>query len=273
MSREGEAYMPRALVERVLEAALPDVVLVGGQSLAYWMGYYDIRHPGHLPAISRDVDFYTNDAANTRPLERFAQAIDGRAHVRSTRALSALVGSAVAPAEDERIYNVDLFSQVMGLTRERIEANAVTVMLPGSNRSFRVLHPLDVLVSRCANLHQLDEKKDAIGQLQLELAIDVVRCFLEAKIDDVEGSKATAGERERTLFDLIEPVSDYSKQDAARKNAERYGLFVADAIPAWRIGSSVFWRKQWPHLRVRMSEVHAARCEARAQPGRSGKRN
>lgn len=261
--------MPPELVERVLEATSSDVVLVGGQSLAYWMGYYDVRHPDHLPAISRDVDFYTADASNSEPLRHFARAIGGSAHVRSVRALSALIGSAVAPAQDDRIYNVDLLSSIVGLSHERIDANAVTVSLPGSEHVFRVLHPLDVLVSRCANLHQLEEKKDSIGQLQLALAIEVARGFLDERIDEIAKSKTAARRRERAVFDLIDVVSDYSKEDAARKNAERYGLFVADAIPAWRIESTVFWQKQWPHLRERMSNAHSALCEERAPKSRT----
>lgn len=39
MRRESEAYMPPELVQRVLARASLDVMLIGGQALAYWMGF------------------------------------------------------------------------------------------------------------------------------------------------------------------------------------------------------------------------------------------
>jgi hypothetical protein len=264
--RENEAYMPAELVRRVLESATPDVMLIGGQALAYWMGFYDIRAPSDsAPAISRDVDFFTHDAANTGPLKLFARAIRGREEVNDIRNLSALIGSAIAPAEEGRIYNVDLLHDVVGLQRDRLEANAVTVPLPGTSAVLRVMHPLDVLQSRNANLHSLPEKQDETGQLQLRLAIEVARAYLEEQIEAIaQDNEATDQQRQRAVFDAIGTVGDYSTEDAARKNAERYGICLADAIPAWRIESDVFWEKQWPRLRERMSPDHAEQCEERA---------
>lgn len=258
--------MPPELVQRVLESAPSDVVLIGGQALAYWMGYYDIHAPGSTaPAISRDVDFFTPSAANTDPLRQFARAIRGRAEVSHISALSALIGSAVAPAEEGRVYNVDLLHDVVGLDRARIEANAVCVPVPGTSVMIRLMHPLDVLQSRNANLHVLTEKQDATGQLQFRLAIEVARAYLEEQIEAIAtGDAATEQERDRAIFDAINTVSDYSTEDAAKKNAARYGIFLADAIPAWHIASETFWEKQWPHLRERMSPEHAELCEERA---------
>lgn len=267
--------MPPELVQRVLESATGDVVLVGGQALAFWMDYYGIESPAIMaPAVSRDVDFFTRDAANIDPLAQFAAALGGRAELSNARALSALIGSAVAPAEEEgRVYNVDLIHQVIGIDRDSVEANAVTVQVAGSDVAIRVMHPLDVLQSRNANLHMLAEKQDAMGQWQLRLAIDVARKYLEAQLEVIEDDAlATDHERYRAVFDTIGSVSDYSTEDAAKKNAERYGIFLADAIPAWWIKADVFWEKQWPHLRERMSADYAARCEEMANRSGASKR-
>ena len=263
MGQENEAYMPAELVRRVLECATADEVLVGGQALAYWMDYYNIRMPSSgAPAISRDVDFFTRSAANIEPLKRFARALHGREEVNDIRNLSALIGSAIAPAEDGRVYNVDLLHDVVGLKRDMLEANAVSVPLPGTSAVLRVMHPLDVLQSRNANLHSLAEKQDEAGQLQLRLAIDVARAFLEEQINAItENRDVTKQECRRAIFDVIGTVDDYSKEDAAKKNAERFGIFLADAIPAWRIESDVFWNNQWSHLRERMSPDYACQCE------------
>lgn len=254
--------MPRELVHRVLEAAGDDVILIGGQALAYWMDRYGVRQPGHLPAVSRDVDFFTPNAANSAPLELFARAIRGRADIEDAHAITALVGSAIAPAQDARVYNVDLLHSVVGLSRDHIEANAVVVEVPEGRSTFRVLHPLDVLQSRNANLHVLAEKQDETGRMQFRLAIEVAREYLEARIEEIRNDPALAEpERERAIFDLIGPVNEYSTEDAARKNVDRHGIHLADAIPAWLIASPVFWEKQWPFLRERMSPEYARQCE------------
>ena len=259
--------MPSELVQRVLESAQSDVVLIGGQALAFWVGYYVVHmQEGSAPAISRAVDFFTPDAANTEPLQRFAEAIRGRADVQDPRSLSALVGSASAPAEEGRVYNVDLLHRVVGLQRESIEANAVSVRVPNSDVMIRVMHPLDVLQSRNANLHSLAEKQDDAGQLQFRLAIDVARGYLEEQVTHImQDADMTEADRQRAVFDMIGIVSDYSTEDAGRKNAERYGIHLADAIPAWHIRSDAFWEKQWPHLKERMSSDYVDECEVRRE--------
>lgn len=254
--------MPGDLVLRVLASAGPDVVLVGGQALAFWMDRYGVRQPGHLPAVSRDVDFFTPDAANSAPLKAFAKAIGGRAGILPPKAITALIGSAVAQAEDDRVYNVDLLHAVVGLSRDELERNAVLARVDGVDHPIRVMHPLHVLQSRNANLHQLREKQDELGQLQLALAIEVARKFLELETDRIErDAGASPDERERAILDLVSVVNDYSAGAAAKKNAARHGLFLADAIPAWRIRSASFWDKQWPYLSQRMSPEHVQRCE------------
>ena len=68
----------------------------------------------------------------------------------------------------------------------------------------------------------------------------------------------------RAVLKLRAPVISDAGDDAARKNMERYGIYLGDAIPAWRIASAAFWKHQWPHLRTRMSPDYAAACERRA---------
>jgi hypothetical protein len=265
MSGPGEAYMPPDLVARVLASAGEDVVLVGGQALAFWMERFGIRDPENRPAVSRDVDFFTPDAANLAPLHRFARAIHGEPRVLGEHAISALIGSAIAPAGEHRVYNVDLLHAVIGLEREALMDNAMRVTTRDGTR-FRVMHPLDLMQSRNINLHRLRDKQDALGQLQLRLAIEVARAQLELDIEAILRDASLhedEHERERAIFDAIAPVDEYSAEDAARKNAERYGIHLADAIPAWRIASPVFWSKQWQFLRARMSPDYAAQCEHR----------
>jgi hypothetical protein len=55
-----EAFMPLPLVAALLREASSqqgNLILVGGQSLAYWMGRYGSSLAIQLPAVTRDVDF------------------------------------------------------------------------------------------------------------------------------------------------------------------------------------------------------------------------
>lgn len=262
MGRTEEAFMPADMVRRVLAAAGTDVVLVGGQALAFWMDRYGIEPTDtSVPAVTRDVDFFTHDAAQGRSLHAFAKAIGGQPAFATPEAITALVGSAVAPAEPGRVYNVDLLHSVVGLKRKALVENAVHVELPGLASELRVMHPLDVLQSRNANLHTLADKQDAVGQMQLRLAIKVARRYLEETIDGIETSRLAARAIERATLDAIGGVIGYASEDAAKKNAARYGIHLADTIPAWRVRSATFWTRQWPHVRERMSPGYAARCE------------
>jgi len=269
MSRENEAYMPRDMVLRVLEAAGSELILVGGQALAYWMDHYDIQDGfGTTPAVSRDVDFLTRDPTGHAPLRLFARAIGGRPEIPPVEAITALVGSAIAPAEPGRIYNVDLLHRLVGVDREKVFHNSAVVSLPGSGTLLRVMHPLDVLRSRNANLHELIEKQDDAGQKQLRLSIEVARRYLEDHISAlsehiVAGDVGSKQRVEREIFKSIKVVIDYARGDAARKNAERYGIHLADAVPVWRITSPTFWARQWTRLRDRMSPEYVAWCEVR----------
>jgi hypothetical protein len=263
VSGDREAFMPLAMVRRVFESASPDLVLVGGQALAFWAGYYDVPEPDGLgPAISRDVDFFTADAANSAPLRAFARAIGGRSIIQEMEAVTALVGSAVATAGDGCTYNVDLVHQVVGLDRAEIDEHAIEVPLADSDARFRVLHPVHVLQSRNANLHKLVSKQNEIGCKQFALAIAVARAYLQDRIDAISGLHGLGErQRERASLSAIRRVLEYAGDDAARKNAERYGLHLADAIPAWCITAPAFWEQQWPHLRQRMSPAYAQLCE------------
>jgi len=264
LSGGDEAFMPPAMVRRVFESANSDLVLVGGQALAFWAGHYDVPEPDELgPAVSRDVDFLTRNAGDSSPLRAFARAIGGRAIVQPIETLTALVGSAVAPSEGGT-YNVDLLARVVGLDRDQVYEHAVEVPLADSAARIRVMHPVHVLQSRNANLHELASKQDAIGCKQFALSIAVARAYLEDRIAAI-GALRGLGERqrERAVLSALRRGIEYSGDDAARKNAQRYGLHLADAIPAWLITSPAFWSEEWPHLRARMSADHARHCESK----------
>lgn len=254
MSRPDDGILPPKLIGQVLEVAGEDTVLIGGQALAFWMVRYQIAMPPHMDVVSRDLDFSVPSRTDEAPLKRFATAIGGTYGI-SHGAMSQLVGVATVRLDDGKTANVDVLWKVKGFERGEHESRAIRIT-DGEGRRYRIMHPLDVLWSRCINLHEIADKQDEVGQQQYRLAIEVARAFIEA-------------EPAPAIDAYIRAVIDYSKQASAKKNAERYGLHLADAIPAWLVEADDFWDKEWRHVGARMSPDHAALCEERAGRGSS----
>ena len=131
-----------------------------------------------MPAISNDVDFLSRSAGDREIVDKLAKVIKGRAVYPSQRALTALVGQAVLDVSDEEFINVDVIFKVIGIEGETIRKRAVRIFPQKGQSAFLVMHPLDVLQSRLANLHKLRDRQNDKGRMQLALAIEVGREFL-----------------------------------------------------------------------------------------------
>lgn len=251
-----EAVTPPETVERLLQAAGGDLVLVGGQALAFWVDYYGVSpHESGVPAISNDVDFLAQSAGDKDPVRRFAQAIGGQAVFPNKRALTALVGQAVREVSDEEYLNVDVIFKVVGLEGETVYKRAVKITAGEGRASFLVMHPLDVLQSRVANLHKLPDKQNDKGRMQLALAIEVGREFLRGAARDAQAAETAAGRS--PIQDFVSAIERMAIEDAGRKVAARHGLHVADAIDPHLIPPGPFWTKRWPALKNLMSPQYS----------------
>ncbi|MDP9917386.1 hypothetical protein J2W24_003037 [Variovorax boronicumulans] len=89
--------------------------------------------------------------------------------------MTSLVGQAFLLLPDDEYINVDVLWRLVGLTAEQVRSRAVTA--ERADVSFRVMHELHVLHRTLINLHELKEKQNEKGQMQLRLAIDVAREF------------------------------------------------------------------------------------------------
>jgi hypothetical protein len=257
--RKTETVTPPAIIEKLLRAAGEEVVLVGGQSLGFWMHRFGLSLPEGVAAISHDTDFLVSSAADRGMVDRFAKAIGGSAHYPHQKALTSLVGQASLDVSAEEAVNVDVIHAVVGLRAGQVRERAVKAML--GKHAFLVMHPLDVLQSRLSNLHQLSDKQNPKGVMQLSMAIDVAREFLR---HEAAASEAVRTARRSPLQGYVSAIERMAVQDAGRKVARRFGLHVADAIDPSLIPAGIFWTKRWPALRKLMSSAYAARFQAPA---------
>lgn len=254
--RKTEAVTPPELLTR-LAAAADQEVLVGGQALAAWVGRYGLVVPDDMAAISNDVDFLARSAGASDRVRHLARVMDGQVHFPSENSLTALVGQAYRDISDDEYLNVDVIFKVIGLTAEAVRQEAIEFSI-GKTR-FLVMHPLHVLKSRLWNLHKLREKQNDKGALQLSLAIEVARAFLQEEAQAATADALASGRS--PVQHYVSDIVRMAKSDAGRKVAVRTGLHVADAIDPSLIPAGPFWDKAWPTLQPLMSPAYGARFE------------
>ena len=232
-----------------------DEVLIGGQALAAWLDHYGLTLPEGAPAaISNDVDFLARSPAATARVRAFAKAMGGKAHFPNERALTALVGQAYLDISDEEYLNVDVLFKLVGLTADEVRRETVRFDVGGT--SFLVMHPLHVLRSRLVNLHKLPEKQNDKGELQLMLAVEVVREFLRRSVSAEPAEQVATGRS--PIQHYVNDIVMMARSDAGKKVAKRVGIHVADAIDPSLIPAGPFWDRAWPRIKPLMSSEWAS---------------
>lgn len=146
--------------------------------------------------------------------------------------------------------------KVIGLKGDSVRKRAVRTESGEGGQAFLVMHPLDVLSSRLANLYQLKEKQNDKGMMQLGLAIDVARAFLRSEAQMSQPAETASGRSPVQSF--VSAIEKMAVEDAGRKVAQRYSLHVADAIDPNLIPAGPFWTKRWPALAKLMSPGYRA---------------
>lgn len=254
MAPSGETPPGPELLARILELAGTEMILVGGQALAFWAAYYSV--PAPAIAVTKDVDFVGTRA----DVERLARGLGGKATFRRRRDLTLLAGQIEKDLPGGDYINIDVLSRVYGdVTTESLAKRAIVAESPAGK--FRVMHPMDVLQGRLENVYGLVEKQDEHGIAQLQLAITTVREFLR-DITSQEAERQGICERPVSLQHLRR-IETLARSDAGRKVAKRYSVHVADAIdPLPFLHIKSFAAKKLPQLLLLMSGERKAQVAA-----------
>lgn len=245
-----EASFTRATLAPLLKAAGRTGVLVGGQALAVWVDYFGIAAPwgsADDAIITRDADFL----GDRELVERVAKALPARTLFPPRRALTALVAQIQIPRPDDTFLNVDVIHKVIGVDAGAIRRRAVEIdiELAGETIRFAVMHPLDVLSSRVANLAKVPGKQTTEGGRQVQLAIQVVRRFIALVADEGDADKGQA-----RALKAIEAVARLGASGPGRKVRSAFDIDFVEAIPADRIESARFQTVRWPRLLAQLGK-------------------
>ena len=252
MTEPNEVHVPADLLERILRLAGIEMILVGGQALAFWAAYYHTSAP--TIAITKDVDLLGTKS----DVERLARGLDAKAVFPHKKNMTLLAGQVLKDLPGGDYVNIDVMFRVGDITIEAITTRAVLAESPVGR--FRVMHPLDVLQGRLENVHGLSAKQDEHGVAQLRLAIEMVQKF----VGDIASQESTGADKagRPVVLRHLARIEALSLSDAGRKVAKRYGVHVADAIDPAPVGHiKAFVSKKLPQLLKLMSAARRAELQ------------
>jgi hypothetical protein len=249
MSTQERSVAPisKELLERVLALVGDQMILLGGQALAYWASYYGVPEP--VAAITKDADFI----GVREDVRRIAEGLKAAARFPHDRMRSSIVGRVELNISDTEYVHIDVIKQVYGaVSLDAVRARSYEATRGAT--TFRIMHPLDVLQGRLENVHGLKEKRDEHGIEQFRLAISMVRAFV------LEQGDAELADQERPIvLKHLHRIERMALSDAGRKVAKRFGVHVADAVefPAL-LSHKDFITKKLPQIIGLMSTLRIA---------------
>ncbi|WP_374355851.1 hypothetical protein [Chitinimonas sp.] len=214
-------------------------ILVGGQALAFWAAHYRVSLDSlaFTGAISKDVDVL----GDRESAIAIANATQGTVElVDHTHALTALIGTVKVRLSGDDYAIIDVLHRLLQTNRAELQAireRALDVEVAGV--AMRVMHPLDVLSSRIANIRWREEKQDDQGVAQLRLAILMAAAYLY----DI-----ASFDQELAMY-LVEQTVKICKASEAAWVAKHFDVTYLPAIPQDAIENSNFQEKRLPRIR------------------------
>ena len=208
------------------------MVLVGGQSLSFWVDWYDISFPKtDTPYLTQDADFL----ASRKDAEELARHLGGNLRLATIDDFTPNTATLVFDGVSGERLLIDFLGVVVGLTAAEIRANAVPVERDGQ-RIF-ILHPLLCLQSRISNLKALPGKRNRNGIEQARVAVEVAKRYVSERLGNGE----------------IRPALKAANKVAAMAQSkdgvyvwERWDIDVLQAIDPDVFPDARFRQVEWP---------------------------
>ena len=214
MRDKTEIAFSAAKLQLILKTLPRDAILVGGQSLIFWMSYYKITTlPQDEPAISKDTDIL----GDRSHVAMIANAVGGSAKYPPKKSMTIISGQVLLPVGDQEFLNIDVIHHVGSMDTEGIKRRAVEMNADG--HPFLVMHPIDVLISRAENLRNITDKQNAAGLRQVTLSVNVAEHYI------VEAIRRD----EKIALKAIEKVAETARSPTG-VFARKHGVEIYDAI-------------------------------------------
>jgi hypothetical protein len=245
-------------VQRVLGLLEPlsqkaQIVLVGGQALAFWSARF-AEPEGEISVVaSKDIDF-EGSADSARLAGRL---LGGKVMIPSPREPSPVTGVVTFIDSEGIDRSLDFIGAPRGLTAQDVRETAIHVDLLGlsddeEGPTLWVMHPERCMESRIYNTIELG-RNDESGLGQLKVSIPVARRWSESLLED----EMIAGhERQRAVLKLNERIFKLCCDDRCFQAVRRkYDLDPFDAVLADERLPSEFNAKRYPQMRERLASI------------------
>jgi hypothetical protein len=171
-----------------------EIVLVGGQALAFWAERYADRFELSRPVNSKDIDF----GGVGRVASIAAVRLNGTCTIPEPFSVSPNSGLVEFDDGGGHRRRIDFLHMVFGLELEEIFAMAIVVELDGDETiSFRVMHPVQCLEARISNVGGLPGYKSEHGLGQARASILCLREYLRDRLEEDGGVHAVLRLNER----------------------------------------------------------------------------
>jgi hypothetical protein len=247
-------------VRRVIGALAPltektEIVLVGGQALAFWSAHFAEQSGESSVVASKDIDFEGSaDAARIA-----ANLLDGKLMIPSPMEPSPMTGVVTFTDADGFERTLDFIGAPRGLDAEDVRETAVRVDLGTSDdrvtqASFWVMHPERCMESRIYNTVEL-RRADPLGLDQLRVSVPIARSWSEAILDD---GALEPGQGVRAVLSLNERIFGKCSDDRCfRAVYERHGIDPFHAVLLDPRLPQDFQDKRYPQMVNRLERIRA----------------
>lgn len=227
-----------------LQKTTQPAILVGGQSLTFWVDYFK------TPVPKSDTPYLTQDAdvlATKHDARIVAAELQGTLSIADMDDHTPNTAIVTYKTPDGRTLFVDFMGTLIGLKNEEVRKLAVELEHP-TYGFIRILHPTLVLKSRIVNLHRLTSKRDTNGIEQARLAVLVAKAFFENYVS----SGLAGGNPDRYLLNRVTWLGKLALSDEGIFVFTHWGIDVMKAAPLEFITNKKFHAEHWPRLDARV---------------------
>lgn len=225
---------------KALQSSPNPAILVGGQSLTFWVDFFKIEIPAtNTPYLTQDADI-------------FASKVDAK-----VIADNLARGTVVFPPPDDHTINnatitfeigdrkfwIDVLGNLCGLDGSQIKETAIQLSVMDYG-VVNILHPRLVLISRICNLLEIKKKRDSNGVTQAKLAVHAYREFLKWYRSFIESDE----EYQKYLIEKAQELKKIALSKASKFVFKNYGIRVLDASPIEFVTTEKFLRHDWPNI-------------------------
>ena len=222
---------------KALSQSKSPTVLVGGQSLTFWVDYYQIDIPDtESPYLTQDADIFGTalDAIIV------CKALGGHLEIPDASDSTANTALITFNTSDGRSLLIDFMGRLIGLNEKEIISTSIK-LTDEEFGEINVLNPKLVLCSRLANLKALPSKRDGNGVAQARVAIDVCKQYF------IEESLALDEDKQEDyLMNSARWLAKLAQSAKALYVFKNWGIDVLTAAPIELIKHTKFHSLDWP---------------------------